>query len=609
MKLLFVYLKPYRKLVIFAIILAIVNQLFSLLDPQIFRLIVDRYATNFESYTPGAFFKGISLLTLGFIGVAMVSRIAKNFQDYYVNVVAQSVSADIYAAGVGHSLSLPFKVFEDQRSGEILQQLQRAKLDSQEIINQFVNVIFISVVTLLVVVGYAYYVHWSVGTALVVMFPLLGGFILLLSRRIKTIQRAIFSETNMLAGSTTESLRNIELIKALGLEKQEIGRLNSTNTAILELELKKVKTVRLLLFLQGTAINLLRALLIVLLLALVYFKLITLGEFFSLLFYSFFIFSPLAQVGTVIAKYQETRASLENFSRILTRKPDDTNPAGASLKTINTINYANVSFGYDSPDETALRDVTFTVHAGQSVAFVGPSGSGKSTLIKLLLGLYQPDEGTISFDGIVREKLNYESIRKIIGLVPQTIDLFAGTIRDNLLFVKPDASDEDCIHVLKQAQLHDLLQRARRGLDTRIGEGGLKLSGGERQRLAIARALLRNPALLIFDEATSNLDSQTEKEITQTIQQIITTHPAFITILIAHRLSTIQHADMIIVLRKGKITESGSHLELMHQKGLYYTLWKQQGSERVDKDSRENIVSRAAGASHAGITSDRKAHS
>ncbi len=175
--------------------------------------------------------------------------------------------------------------------------------------------------------------------------------------------------------------------------------------------------------------------------------------------------------------------------------------------------------------------------------------------------------------------MNYDLLRTHVGFVPQSIELFAGTIRDNLRFVRQEATDEECMASLEAAQLRGLLERSRDGLDTRIGEGGLKLSGGERQRLAIARALLRKPDLLIFDEATSSLDTETEKEITRTIDGIIATRPSFVTLLIAHRLSTVASADRIVVLRKGRVVEQGSHLELLRTQGLYYTLWKQQGLE------------------------------
>jgi ATP-binding cassette subfamily B protein len=202
--------------------------------------------------------------------------------------------------------------------------------------------------------------------------------------------------------------------------------------------------------------------------------------------------------------------------------------------------------------------------------------------VKLLLGLYSPEEGQVLFNDRDAREFNYDTLRSRVGFVPQSIELFAGTIRDNLLFVRPGASDTDCHRALEAAQLAGLLANSRDGLDTRIGEGGLKLSGGERQRLAIARALLRNPDLLIFDEATSSLDSETEKEIVRTIDGIIGARPAFITVIIAHRLSTVAHADRIVVLSKGKLTEEGSHLELLRKKGLYYTLWKHQSSERQE---------------------------
>jgi ATP-binding cassette subfamily B protein len=580
MKLLFTYLRPYRGMIVFAAFLAFINQGFSLLDPQIFRLIVDGYATKITSIALADFARGVGLLIAAFIGVAMVSRVAKNFQDYFVNVVAQSVSATIYADGIKHSIRLPYRVFEDQQSGAVLQSLEKARNDSRDMITQFVNTLFVSSVTLLLVLGYAFALHWSIGALLVLLSPVLAIITSTLSRRIKRVQSKIFKETNSLAGSTTESIRNIELIKSLGLEGQEIKRLNGVNSRILGLELQKVKTVRVLMFSQGTAINFFRALLILEMLALTYFQIITLGEFFSLMMYSFFIFSPLGELGGVISKYQETGVSLDNFRRILAQKPAETNPNGISPSTIQSIEFSGVSFRHPSAREHAVKDVSFSARSGESIAFVGPSGAGKSTLVKLLLGLYRPDEGKILVNGTSSDRINWDALRLRVGFVPQSIELFAGTIRDNLLFVRPDAGDAECMRALEAAQLSQLLARTREGLDTRIGEGGLKLSGGEKQRLAIARALLRDPQILIFDEATSSLDSETEKEITRTIEEIIGSRSGFITFLIAHRLSTIAHADRIVVLSKGKLIEEGPHFELLRKKGLYYTLWKHQGSER-----------------------------
>jgi len=592
MKLLFAYLRPFRGMIVLAIFLAIINQVFSLMDPQIFRIIVDKYVSHVGSIPRLDFIRGVGLLVLGFVGVAMVSRFAKNFQDYFINVASQSVGARMYADGVAHSMRLPYRAFEDQQSGAVLQQLQKARMDSRDMIGQAINSIFVSALTFLLVLGYSFFVHWSIAVTLLVIAPILGVLLSVLGRKIKAVQTRIFAETNALSGSTTESLRNIELIKSLGLETQEIERLNSANQKILDLELAKVKTVRMLMFFQGTALNFSRAILILLMLVLISHRLITLGEFFSLMMYSFFVFGPLGEIGAVIAKYQETRASLENLQRIMAQEPAPRNPDGLVPDGIESLEFSEITYRHPGVREPALANVSFEAHAGESVAFVGPSGAGKSTLIKLLLGLYQPDAGRILFNGIDSRKVNYDKLRGRVGFVPQAIELFAGTIRDNLRFVRRDATDAECIDSLAAAQLHGLLERSRQGLDTRIGEGGLKLSGGERQRLAIARALLREPDILIFDEATSSLDTETEKEITRTIDEIIQRRPRFVTLLIAHRLSTVAGADRIVVLKKGQVVEQGSHQELLRLNGLYYTLWQQQGLEGEDM---EPLVAAAGG--------------
>src|SRR5476651_248090 len=583
MEILYRYLRHYWKLAAAALGLATINQVFSLMDPAIFRYIIDSYATRHNEYTSSQFISGVSLLLAAAVGVAFVSRVAKNFQDYYVNLITQQVGARIYSDGIRHSLELPYTLFEDQRSGETLGKLQKVRIDVEKFIAAAVNTVFTTLIGLIFVMIYASRVHWSVAPAYLLTVPLLGGLSSVLSRKIKEVQKHIVRETTALAGATTESLRNIELVKSLGLAQQEIARLNSTTAKILKLELKKVRYLRSLSFVQGTCVNLLRTSILFLMLYLIFTQRISVGQFFSLFIYSFFIFGPLQELGNVINVYRETEASLENFEAILNLPPEPRPERPAPLAGLKTLEFDRVTFQHQSASSPAVSDISFRVQRGETVAFVGPSGAGKSTLVKLLVGLYHPPSGRILYNGIPGNEIDLDALRAQIGFVTQDTQLFSGTIRENLLFVNPAATDSDCLEVLRQAACDSLLARASRGLDTVIGEGGVKVSGGEKQRLSIARALLRNPHLLVFDEATSSLDSLTEEGIVETIRDVATGGDA-ITVLIAHRLSTILHADRIFVLERGRIVETGRHDELVEQKGLYYAMWRQQIGERRGAD-------------------------
>src|SRR5439155_998327 len=249
------------------------------------------------------------------------------------------------------------------------------------------------------------------------------------------------------------------------------------------------------------------------------------------------------------------------------------------IGSIQTLAFEDVSFKHLTASTFALNNISFETERGETVAFVGPSGSGKTTLVKLLVGLYPPQTGRILYNGTSGNDIDFDELRERIGFVTQDSQLFSGTIRENLLFVNPTAMDAECMDVLHKASCESLLARAPQGLDTVIGEGGVKVSGGEKQRLSIARALLRHPNLLVFDEATSSLDSLTEEEITETIRDVSMRND-LITILIAHRLSTVMHADRIYVLERGHIVEYGMHEELVELKGLYYAMWRQQIGER-----------------------------
>src|SRR3989344_1702873 len=528
------YLKKHRKILFLALVLATINQVFSLLDPQIMRLIIDNYLLKIN---------------------------------------------ELYSKSVEHTFSLPYSVFEDQKSGEVLERMKKARTDTQAIITSSINIVFLALIGFLFVLIYAFIVHWSIAVAFIVTLPIMAAIIYTMSKKIKDAQRKIVNETTELSGSTTETIRNVELVKSLGLQTQEVKRLNSTNEKILELELKKVKLIRMLSFVQGTIVNAVRVLLLFLMLYLAFKGHISVGEFLSLYFYSFFLFAPLGELGNVVSQYQEAKASNEKLDEILKIKPEEKPSNPIKIEKLKSIQLKDIEFSYSSSNQPSVEKVNIDLKEGDVAAFVGMSGSGKTTLVKLILGLYKPTKGKLLFNGKDSKEIDYEEFKKKIGLVSQETQLFAGTIKDNLLFASPEASEKECLDALNMASATPIVERGEKGINTKIGEGGIKISGGERQRLAIARALLRNPELLIFDEATSSLDSLTEKEITKTIKDISKKRPNMITVLVAHRLSTIVHSNKIYVMEKGKITESGEHKELVKNKGLYAALWRQQTSE------------------------------
>lgn len=562
-------------------LLATVSQVFSMLDPWVGRNIMDKYLIHFRDFDQHTYLWGIINWLLVGIGVAMVSRIAKNFQDYFLNVAIQKSGAQIFMDGIRHTMDLPYDVFEDRRSGETLNVLQKVRTDSERLITLAINLLYTSVVGVMFVFLASFTVHWLIAPAFLGAMLVVGVSSSLLSKRIKVIQKKIMSETSALAGTTTESLRNIELVKSLGLIKQEIRRISSNTLKILGLELEKVKKIRTLGFVQGTTVNFMRNSLLLFLSWMVFTERITPGMYIQFLFYTFFIFNPLQELGSFIQAWREAQVSLGRFRELMETEAEPMPEVPVHLGSVSEVQFYNVSYRHRTANRNALSNISLSLHRGETVAFVGPSGSGKSTLVKMLVGLYRPEEGRLTYNGINASEIDTSELRSQLGLVSQESQLFSGTLRENLLFVKPEATEEEMMEALKKAAANSLLNRAEKGLDTQIGEGGIKVSGGEKQRISIARALLRDPHILIFDEATSALDSITEKEITHTVAEISAQRDR-INVIIAHRLSTIMHADRIYVLEKGRIIEQGTHEKLLAIPGLYHAMWRQQvGEEEV----------------------------
>jgi len=581
MNLLYSYIKAHKSLLFLALFLAAINQCFSLCDSIIVGKLLNQCGVgvlNFHNNYNG-FIKAVSGWLALSLGAAMLSRIAKNFQDYFTNIIIQRTGAQMYTDGIQKALQLPYQDFEDQRSGETLGKLQKVKIDCEKFITLSISMVFQTVIGIVFVVVYAININWLLGPIILATVPIIAFVSSFLGKKIKKVSREILGETTALAGATTESLRNIELVKSLGLTKQEVDRLNSTTNKILGLELKKVRFIRSLSFIQGTTVHFLRTALVFALYLFIFQGVIKPGDLITLMFFSFFLFNPLQELGNVIATFNETKASMDNFNDLMQSVSEATPTHPATMGLITNLRFANISFKHRTAKMHAVKDISFEAKAGETIAFVGPSGSGKTTLVKMLVGLYTPEEGGIFYNGINAKDIDLTELRQQLGFVTQDAQLFSGTIKDNLLFVKPDASDDEITEVLEKAACQNLLSRAENGIYTTIGEGGIKVSGGEKQRLSIARALLRHPRLLIFDEATSALDSITEEEITQTIRSISSKQDQ-ITVLIAHRLSTIMHADKIFVLEQGQIIEQGQHQQLLEEKGLYYAMWRQQIGER-----------------------------
>lgn len=580
MKLLYSYLKKHKLLLFFALLMAAINICFSLSDSVITGKLMQHCGVDIANFKGDkmAFIKELCFWLGLSLGAAMISRITKNFQDYFTNIVIQRTGAEMYTDGIKKSLDLPYEDFEDQRSGETLSKLTKVRQDSEKLITLSISLIFQTIIGFIFVIIYVGRIDYRISVIFLITAPIIAIISSYLGKKIKVVSRKIVTQTNALAGSTTESLRNIELVKSLGLTYQEEKRLNLNTFKILQLELQKIRFIRSLSFIQGTTVHFLRTCVVFTLYYFLFGGEIKVGDLLTMVFFTFFIFGPLQELGAFIIAINETKVSMENFRELLNARKEPRPINAKHVGAIQELHFSNVSFKHKTAKHPAVENINFDIKQGETVAFVGPSGAGKTTLVKLLVGLYPPAQGHVKYNNIDSSEIDLLDLRKQLGFVTQDAQLFSGTIRENLLFVKPTATDEELLDVLHRASCDKLLARAEDGLNSTIGEGGIKVSGGEKQRLSIARAILRNPNLLIFDEATSALDSITEEEINATIRNISDKNR--ITVLIAHRLSTVMHADKIFVLEQGHIIEQGRHEALLEEKGLYYAMWRQQIGER-----------------------------
>src|SRR5215211_5593753 len=379
MRILWQYLKLHKPIIFLSLLFAAAAQLLSLVDPIIFGKIIDNYADNPNHLPQNKLVTGV-LTWLGIaIGIAMLARLAKAFQDYTTRMAVARFGMQIFNDGLRQTLRLNFQEFEESRSGETLSVLQKVKTDTERFMTSFMNVLFSSLVGTGFLIWYSITKNWMLIPVFVIGIIVLGGLTGMLSKKIKTTQRSINRETNKMSGVITESLRNIELVKSLGLTFPEIRRLRDQTKKIYDLEMVKVKKVRMLGFLQGTTLNLLRQSILFILLWLIFRNILTTGELITMQFISTSIFGPLQDLGNIILQYREVEASVNSFDQLM-HKPVELRPENpAEIGDLKNLQFEEVSFQHKTAGTKAIDDISFSVKAGETIAFVGPSGSGKST--------------------------------------------------------------------------------------------------------------------------------------------------------------------------------------------------------------------------------------
>jgi ATP-binding cassette subfamily B protein len=415
MKTLWRYLRPLRKWVFLSLLLAAVGQVLDLVDPLILGRIIDEYALNPAGRPESELVRGVLGWLALAVGVALVARLAKSLQDYVLTYVVQSSGMQLFNDGLRQTLRLTYQEYEDSSSGETVALLQKVRNDTERFINAAVNILFSTVVGMGFLIWYAITRHWLLIPVFVIGVLVLGGLTGLLSQKIRTTQRAIVRQTRTMYGTMTESLRNIELVKSLGLTFPEIRRMQGYTQGIFDLEMEKVRRVRSLTYLQGAIINVLKQSILFILLWLIFRSVLSPGELVSLQVIINTIFGPLQQMGGFILQYREAEASLQLFEQLMQkpveRRPDEPVEIGA----LESLRFEDVVFRHKSAEQNAIDGISFRAALGDTIAFVGPSGSGKSTLVKLLVGLYRPIEGVITIDNVPANELRYNRVRRQIG--------------------------------------------------------------------------------------------------------------------------------------------------------------------------------------------------
>jgi subfamily B ATP-binding cassette protein MsbA len=562
------YLQPYRLRLVAAFVCALLVAGLSGAYAWLVRPVLDGLFISKDE-------RLLVLLPLAILTVAVLKGLFNYGQNYLMNYIGNQVIADIREELFLKLVHLPIRYHDTNSSGRLVSRVINDVSLMANAVAGVVKDLFQQGLTFLAMMGVIFYQNWKLATVSVVVVPISVTVMVRMGQKLRALATRGQERMGDMASTLQEALAGIRMVKSFGREEEEARRFISSNKAFVHTTMKAIQVSSL----GSSHMEVIGVLGVAGIIwyggYLVIHDEMTPGAFFSFLAAMFMAYSPIRRLSGANNTVQQALAAAERVFGVLDMETEhQANKGRVQIPAITkSLEFRDVSFRYDGHTLSALTGVDLTIKAGAIIAFVGSSGSGKTTLVSLLPRFYEPTGGSILIDGVDLRDCTLQSVRAQIGIVSQEVVLFDDTVRNNIAYGRSGASDDEVIQAATLAYAHEFIIRLPDGYNTLIGERGLKLSGGERQRLAIARAILRDPPILILDEATSALDTESERVVQMALANLMRHRT---TLVIAHRLSTIQNADRIVVLDRGRIMEIGSHEELLQRGGIYKRLYSMQ---------------------------------
>ena len=560
----FSYYKPYKKLFSIDFGCAILSGVLELLFPVAVNKVID-------TVLPTGSFKTIILVCSLLFALYLFSMTLNYIVVYLGHTLGINIETDMRRKLFAHLQKHSFEYYDEKKTGELMSRLTTDLFDISEVAHHGPEDVFITVMSICGAFVLMWNVHEQLAIGTIILIPILAIGLSIFNKKMKNVNRKIYSQLGEFNAGLENSLSGIRVVKAFANEEFEKKIFEGMIQNYRKNKLAFYKTMA-----TSSSFNyvLMRLITLTSLVFGAYFTIkgeLTTGELVGFVLLANTFVKPIERINTMVEMYPKGFAGFKRFNEELARKPAivDSPNAKVAPHFNGNIHYDNVSFEYDD-GRPVLENINLKIKAGEMVAFVGPSGAGKTTLINLLPRFYDTTKGSISIDGVNIKDYTLSSLRSQIGTVQQDVFLFNGTIRENVLYGKLDASDEEVERAIEAAKLKEVIEEFPEGLETPIGERGVKLSGGQKQRLSIARIFLKNPSILILDEATSALDTQTEQFIQNSFDEL---SKGRTTLVIAHRLATIKNVDRIIVVTPDGIVEQGTHKELLEKNGHYAELY------------------------------------